>query len=532
MVPPMLVGGARAGGEVGFVSAVVAEDRRGLGRDVGGPAGVEPGTPATPRAKSRAQMEGGPPPMTPGTAGKPALRWGIAGTGHIAGDFVRAMLLNVPGCVVTAVAASRNLDKAREFAARFENHNRGVAIAAYDSYEDLCRAPDVDVVYVATVHTLHFVIAADALANNKHALVEKPIAMNYRQTKALFKLAKARKRLLVEALWTRFFPAVKRARNLLQQEQLLGPTSTAMAAFGFATEDGSVERLYNPALGGGATLDIGMYPIALATTALRPEEYAYAKPQMSATGVKSPSTGVDTSAHVSLAIAHDRLPPLAYSGGADATTAKSTVAQRRTLHCTCSYAIRERMPETATFCGTKGHLTVDEPAHAPTRLAYVLHTDELRRIEIFNFPNEGPTGDELPKYHFTNSQGLMYEAAAIRDAISKGRLECAEWTTAESLWMARTLESVRASMGVRYEDDRAPLPWPSSCRRKTGLVRLIAKACIAGAGALAGMRLHRARTNGHGVAETRPRKLSSGEKAARKSESLIRRIATTQERGK
>lgn len=421
------------------------------------------------------------PPLTPSRASS-VVRFGIAGCGKIAGDFARTLVLNVSGVEIAAVA-SRDGTKAEKFAQTYERNNKN-KIASYASYEDLCRDENVDVVYVATIHTTHFQVAKEALSNGKHVLVEKPMGMNSREVNAIFKMARSANLLAVEGLWTRFFPAVKRARNLLHQEQLIGPVSTCMAAFGFATEDGSIPRLYDPALGGGATLDIGMYPLSLVTGALRPTEYAQGdkNQKLSATGVKSSSTGVDTSAHISMAIGFERAPPLSYAAGDDSSGDEDNAMEQRTLHCTASYAIREQLPETSTYCGRKGHLIVEEPAHAPTKLTYTLHSDGLRRVEHFNMPRE--PDNTLPDYNYRNSQGFMYEIAAVRDAITKGRTECEDWTTAEALWMARTLDTVRHSLGVRYEADNAV-----TSEKRAKVFTWLAKLAVASAGAVMGVRL-------------------------------------------
>lgn len=181
------------------------------------------------------------------------LVWGIFGTGVIAGHFA-ADLLKV-GLTVAAVG-SRSLDSAAEFAHRF-----GLP-RSYGSYEDLVSDPAIDAVYVATPHSTHAELALLAIAHGKHVLVEKPIAINAVQALKIQEAARTAQVVVVEAMWTRFLPHMRRVRGLAQSGQL-GEIRGVTAEVAFRISTDPNHRINRPDLGGGALLDLGVYAVAL-----------------------------------------------------------------------------------------------------------------------------------------------------------------------------------------------------------------------------------------------------------------------------
>lgn len=206
---------------------------------------------------------------------QPPLRWGILSTGLIAHIFTQDLLRS--GLKVQAVG-SRHQASADKFAAEFS------LPAAYGSYEALVADPEIDIVYVATPHPFHADDALLALRHGKHVLVEKPFTLNARQARSVVDEAKARNLVVLEAMWTRFLPHMARVREIIAAGTL-GTLRTVMADHGQLLPTDPQHRLNNPALGGGALLDLGIYPVAFAVDILGLPTNITAQARLSATGV-------------------------------------------------------------------------------------------------------------------------------------------------------------------------------------------------------------------------------------------------------
>jgi len=187
------------------------------------------------------------------------VRWGILGPGRIAESFARD-LVQVEGCVLRAVA-SRDAGRARDFAAR---HG---AEAAYGAYGEMLADGAVDIVYVATPHAFHAEQIRMCLEAGKAVLCEKPVTVSPEELRPLIALAEEKKLFFMEGLWSRFFPAWQQARNWIEAGRI-GTPRHLTASFGFRGPRDPENRLLNPALGGGALWDVGIYTLAFATTML------------------------------------------------------------------------------------------------------------------------------------------------------------------------------------------------------------------------------------------------------------------------
>lgn len=183
------------------------------------------------------------------------IRWGFIGLGNIAHKFAEG-LTEVQHATLHAVASSSK-ERAKAFA---EQHG---AECAYGNYEALAKAPDVDVVYIASYNTRHFEHAKLCLENGKHVLCEKPLTTKSRESKLLFELARKQNLFFMEALWTLFMPSVAFVQSLMESQEY-GALQRIDATFGFPAAERNSARLYEPGLGGGALYDIGIYPIFLA----------------------------------------------------------------------------------------------------------------------------------------------------------------------------------------------------------------------------------------------------------------------------
>ena len=318
--------------------------------------------------------------------------WGILGTGKIAVKFAED-LQHVPGAALTAVG-SRTADAAEAFGDCFLIPRR------HASYADLVHDPDVDVVYVATPPALHAEHVRLALEADKHVLCEKPFTLNARQAADLIALARERRLFLMEAMWMRFLPAIVDARRILT-EGTLGEVRMLSADFGLRFTFDPQGRLFAPELGGGALLDLGVYPVSLALMVLGRPVTIVSLATMGPTGVDDQSGIV-----------------FRYSGG-----------QIAVLHT----AMGAATPTEAAIIGTQGRLRLH---------SHFYRTDDLTLC----LPGEP---DRLI-HHPRTGNGLHYQAIAVMESLRHGRLECETMPLGESLVVMETLDAIRAQWGLRY----------------------------------------------------------------------------------
>ena len=190
---------------------------------------------------------------------KDTIRWGIVGPGSIAHRFANAVK-NVAGAQVTAVA-SRSEERAREFAAKHDIPN------AFGSYEEMANSPLIDAVYIATPHPFHKPCAEMFLKAKKHVLCEKPVCVNAKEAIAMAECAKQNNVFLMEAMWTRFLPAIGEAVKVAKSGEI-GEIRSVRAEFCFYSTPSPTSRIYAPELAGGAILDVGVYCLNFAAAFL------------------------------------------------------------------------------------------------------------------------------------------------------------------------------------------------------------------------------------------------------------------------
>ncbi|MBK8804955.1 MAG: Gfo/Idh/MocA family oxidoreductase [Fibrobacteres bacterium] len=204
------------------------------------------------------------------------FRWGILGAGHIAGKWAQD-LAHVPGAHLQAVWA-RDPAKAAAF-----QHEHGAQRVASDLAELLERG-DLDAVYVASPHGLHFQHVSACLAAKIPVLCEKAFALDADQARAMIHQARADGVFLMEALWTRFLPGFQAALDLAQSGEM-GTILSVEADFGFSAPYSPTRRLWDPAMGGGSLLDIGLYPLVFALAFLGKIESFEARMELAPNGV-------------------------------------------------------------------------------------------------------------------------------------------------------------------------------------------------------------------------------------------------------
>jgi predicted dehydrogenase len=314
------------------------------------------------------------------------LGWGLIGTGAIAQIFASDLALTDSGLV--AAVGSRHMDSADRFADRFEIPNR------HASYEALVADPDVDVVYVATPHPMHHAGALLALRAGKPVLVEKPFTMTAAEAQELVATARAEGLFLMEAMWTRFLPHIAQVRRLLA-EGALGDIVMVTADHGQWFPQDPHSRLFAPELGGGALLDLGVYPVSFASMVL-------GKPDRIVTLIDPAFTGVDGQTSMLFG----------YASGAQAV-----------LTCTLS----AKSPTRGAIVGTDARIELDGEFYAPTSFSLISRTGE--RTD-FDAPHEGV--------------GLWHEADEVARCLREGLLESPLMPLEESISIMETMDAVLA----------------------------------------------------------------------------------------
>lgn len=318
---------------------------------------------------------------------KSTINWGILGAGNIARTFARDMAF-VSGSRVLAVA-SRQLSGAQQFACE---HNIAEAI---EGYQTLFGHPDIDAIYIATPHNFHFGQAKAALQAGKHVLCEKPITINAAQCVELSELARAQNCFLMEAMWTWFLPAIRKAKQWVDEGRI-GRLLHVKGDFGYPQPYDAAARTYNPALAGGAMLDMGIYPLAL-NLMFNPQPY-----QNLMVNAHLASSGVDDEVHWTMDYG-DRLSTLATS-------------------------FRCRLPNYGFIIGDQGYIAIPDFFRASEAALYVLD----KRVDYFSDNRQG--------------SGFEFEIMAASQAIREGRLESDIMPLSASLTLQQQMEAILAHL--------------------------------------------------------------------------------------
>ena len=331
------------------------------------------------------------------------MRWGILGTGGIARSFADDLRLTDSGVVVAV--GSRSHASADRFADEFGIENR------HGSYESLVADPEVDVIYVATPHPMHHDNAILALRAGKHVLVEKPFTMNAAQARAVIQVARERGLFAMEAMWTRFLPHVAVIRDWLARG-LLGDVVTVTADHGqwFAEDAGF--RLFAPELGGGALLDLGVYPVSFASRVLGAPSRVVSMSDPAFTGVDAQTSML-----------------FGYDSGAQAV-----------LTCT----LRAKSPTRAAIVGTDARIEVEGDFYAPAAVTLRPRKGDPIRVESVH---EG--------------RGLRHQADEVARRLAAGDLESPLMPLDETISIMQTMDQVLAQAQAAPADAaaNAPLDW-------------------------------------------------------------------------
>ena len=322
--------------------------------------------------------------------------WGILGTGTIA-HLVAEDLALLPNAELTAVG-SRAQERADAFGDTFDVPHR------HGSYEALVANPDLNVVHVASPHSAHLKHATMALEAGCAVLCEKPLALNAEQAEQLIATARRRDQFLMEAMWTRFLPVMDDVRRLVHDEQALGDVHLLQADIGVTQSFDPTHRLFDPTLGGGALLDLGVYPLAFAFDLFGPPDTITSSAVIGETGIDEQCAAV-----------------FRYDDGTQAVWHAS---------------VRADAGRTCVLAGTGGRLR-------GTRAWWKGAPFELTRddgtAETWARPYEG--------------NGYQFEAAHVMHCLRAGRTESPRMPLDESRTLLETMDALRNEWGVTYPQE-------------------------------------------------------------------------------
>ncbi|XP_041348491.1 trans-1,2-dihydrobenzene-1,2-diol dehydrogenase-like [Gigantopelta aegis] len=342
-----------------------------------------------------------------------ATRWGICGTGVISNDFCAAISSHPAEEHQIVAVAARDLNRAKTFAAKFE------IPTAYGSYQELVQDPNIDIVYIGTIHTTHTSISLLCLNAGKPVLCEKPMCLTIDDVKEVLSLAKEKNLFFMEAVWSRCFPLYDEIRRQLDGGHM-GKPLVVMASFVLPILD--IARVGEKRLGGGGLMDIGSYTVQAANLVFKemPEK-------ITVEGALS-EEGVDSCACIILRYSDNRMASLVYHTQAMIENTDVPLPERA----------KKLDSNTFTIIGTKGQIRVDSPFWCPTKMS-------------------GPSGIKefpLPKMKYPvnliNSEGLYYEAGCVGECLKKGLKECPKMTHTDSEIIHTIMADILKQLGVDY----------------------------------------------------------------------------------
>ena len=324
------------------------------------------------------------------------FRWGILGTGGIATAFARD-LLYLNNHIVAAVG-SRSITSAQDWSMEFPG------CRAYGSYEELVNDPNIDAIYVATPHTFHAAHSILALGAGKPVLCEKPFAVNAPEARSMRDTAQSSDVALMEAMWTRYLPHISKVREILAAGTI-GTIIAVEADHGQRLADFANPRHWEPELGGGALLDLGIYPISFAHLVLGVPQKITARASFTDKGVDAQTTAI-----------------FSYKSGAQAILSTTLSAQTANR---------------ATITGELGRIEIDSVFYSPTSLRLVMH--------------DGPITEYPGGYH---GNGLREEAEYFSQLIQRGEKESSLLSLDETIQIMESLDEIRRQIGLIYPSEK------------------------------------------------------------------------------
>lgn len=332
---------------------------------------------------------------------KKKINWGIIGAGHIAGKFAEDIKL-VANANLIAIA-STDLSRAKIFAEKHDIPN------AYGSYEAILNCPNLDVVYIATTNEQHAPNTLMCLEKGIAVLCEKPFALNKKEVEIMIAKAQEKKVFLMEAMWTCFVPGFKKAMAVIKSGELGAPILVKADWCTFFPFDAD-KRIYNKALGGGALLDIGVYPVALAQAVLG----KYKKMKVSST--MNALTGVDDTCLIQTE----------YENGALAMLNSS---------------VKAKLPVDAFICCEKGYV------HLPSRFHHP------KKFIVGVYDGRNPTIERTVTANYKKGYGYQFQIQEVNRCLQQRKLQSDIVSHQFSLDVMETMDAARKEMGLVYDAD-------------------------------------------------------------------------------
>ncbi len=323
------------------------------------------------------------------------FRWGILGTGGIAREFVEDLQL-AEGHLVSAVG-SRSFEKAKDLISTISG------AIAHGNYSDLVNDPNVDAIYIATPHPMHVEHAVLALNAGKPVLCEKPIAISALEAQVMVNTARKNNVAFLEAMWTRYLPHIAQVRQILASG-VLGPIQSVEADHGQRLADQNIARLIDPALGGGALLDLGIYPVSFAHLVLGTPSSIIASSVMTDRGVDAQTSAIFN-----------------YESGAQAIITTTMIAQT---------------PCRAVISGLLGRLEIDRTFYTPTNMRVILFDGTL-----IEYPLD------------YTGHGLREQAIEMARVVRDGALESPLMPWSETIAVMKTMDEIRNLVGLVYPNE-------------------------------------------------------------------------------
>lgn len=317
------------------------------------------------------------------------MNFGIIGLGHIANKF--AETINKMGECLYAVA-SRDIKKALEFKEKYNS------VKYYGSYEEIYKDPNIDILYIATPNSFHYINAKDALNHNKNVICEKPFTINPKEAIELYSIAKNKNLFIMEALWPEFFPSTKKLIEIIRSGEI-GKIKNIKVTYGSYKEEDVKKRLCDNSLGGGALLDIGIYPLSFVDMMLDEEVLSY----NSQFEIGKYNTDEYSKIH------------LDFKSGASSE-----------LFIT----FKEELKREAIITGTKG--TIYIPNHHQNE-GFIVKTD--KEVQ-YSFPFE--------------INGFEYQIKEAIEMVKNKKCEAISYPASRSIRLMKLLYDIRMSFGIKY----------------------------------------------------------------------------------
>ena len=324
------------------------------------------------------------------------INWGIIGLGKIANKFAADLQLSKNSQLYGV--ASREITKAKNFSIKYNS------IKYYGSYGELADDSEIDIIYVATPHTFHFENTMMCLKKDKAVLCEKPMGINAEEVNIMIEEAKFRKLFLMEGIWTRFIPATEKLIEILKKK-IIGDVLFIRADFGFKGDSNLESRVYNKKLGGGALLDIGIYPIYLSLLTLGVPIDIKVMARMAETGVDSYCSMLFN-----------------YENGAKANLESTIEAET---------------PTEAFIYGSNGTLKLHSRFHHTEKIT-ILRNGEKKLLNI--------------KY---KGNGYIYEIEEVNKCLLNQEIESSKLRLNTSIDLISLIDKVKEKIGLKYENKTA-----------------------------------------------------------------------------